>query len=246
MFDSIQNDHWNGFRAECFTVSGRSAVVVSPAHEAAGRPCFWRARFFNAFPAADIAMLREGYHLVHVDIADLYGCPQAVGIWNDFYRILTDKYGIHPKVNIEGMSRGGLISLNWAIANPEKVRSIYLDNPVCDFKSWPAGFGDSPGSEDDWCKCMIAYRFASEDEARNYKGNPLDNLEPLAKAKVPILVIYGDADEVVPVSENCLVLIERYRRLGGRIECIAKAGEKHHPHCLENPKPIVDFVKNAR
>ena len=32
------------------------------------------------------------------------------------------------------------------------------------------------------------------------------------------------------------------KELGGNLQVIYKPGAKHHPHCLENPQPIVDFV----
>ena len=39
-------------------------------------------------------------------------------------------------------------------------------------------------------------------EALAFKGNPVDNLEPLAKAGIPIIHVVGQADTVVPVQEN--------------------------------------------
>lgn len=90
------------------------------------------------------------------------------------------------------------------------------------------------------------YGLSSKDEAKAYPGNPLDNLEPLAQSAIPLLVIYGDADEALPILENCVPLIEKYRQIGGPIEVIVKPGGKHHPHCLGNPEPIVRFVKKSR
>ncbi|MCP3965906.1 MAG: prolyl oligopeptidase family serine peptidase [Lentisphaerae bacterium] len=83
----------------------------------------------------------------------------------------------------------------------------------------------------------------NDSEAINYKGNPVDNLRPLAKANVPLLHIVGDSDDIVPVSENTTILANRYSKLGGYIEIIHKPGEKHHPHSLRNPAPIMEFIK---
>ena len=52
----------------------------------------------------------------------------------------------------------------------------------------------------------------------------------------------GDADEVVPYEENTALLAEKYEAAGGKIELIRKEGVGHHPHCLEDPKPIVNFI----
>jgi len=68
-----------------------------------------------------------------------------------------------------------------------------------------------------------------------YKGNPIDSLEPLAKAQVPVLLVVGDADDVVPVAENSAIVEERYKKLGGPITVIHKPGVGHHPHSLKDP-----------
>lgn len=39
------------------------------------------------------------------------------------------------------MSRGGVYAFNWAAVNPYKVAAVYVDNPVLDLKTWPAGLG---------------------------------------------------------------------------------------------------------
>ena len=57
-----------------------------------------------------------------------------------------------------------------------------------------------------------------------------------------MLAVVGNADELVPVSENIDVVEKRYKELGGLIEVIRKPGAKHHPHSLPDPAPIVDFI----
>ena len=75
-----------------------------------------------------------------------------------------------------------------------------------------------------------------------YKKNPIDNLAPLAKAKIPLLHVVGAADPVVPVEENTAIIEKRYKELGGEITVISKPGVGHHPHSLKDPAPIVEFV----
>ena len=146
---------------------------------------------------------------------------------------------------LEGMSRGGLFAFNWAAHRPQNVAGVYVDAPVCDFKSWPGGKGKGPGSAGDWQRLLKVHGFKNEDEALAWKLNPVDNLEPLAKAKVPIFAVIGAADEVVPVEENIDLLEKRLKELGGSIEVIRKPGGKHHPHSLPDPAPIVDFAVKA-
>ena len=71
----------------------------------------------------------------------------------------------------------------------------------------------------------------------------MDNLAPLAAAHIPLLHVYGDADEAVPWEENTGVVRERYEALGGEITLIAKPGGRHHPHGLEDPTPVADWIE---
>jgi hypothetical protein len=139
------------------------------------------------------------------------------------------------------MSRGGLYVLNWAIAHPDRVSCLYLDAPVCDFKSWPGGRGKGKGSPADWKLLLKAYGFRDDAEALAYPGNPVDNLRPLAEARVPILIVSGDADDVVPFPENAGLLEDRFRRLGGSVQVILKPGVGHK-HGLDDPSPVVEFI----
>ncbi len=224
-----------------FVYGGRASIVVVPKTTAPGKPWIWRARFFGHEPQTDISLLERGYHLVYADVAGLYGAPEAVAIWDRFYAYLTETYGFSKRPVLEGMSRGGLIIYNWAAKNPDKVCCIYADAPVCDIKSWPGGKGAGPGDATCWAECLKAYDF-TEQQALEAKCNPIDNLEPLARAGVPLLHVVGDADEVVPVVENTAILEQRYKSLGGSIQVIHKPGVGHHPHSLKDPAPIVDFI----
>jgi len=171
-----------------------------------------------------------------------FGCPDAMKHWDVFYKQLVERFGLSKKPVLEGLSRGGLYVYNWAAAHPDCVACIYGDNPVCDFKSWPGGKGKGPGSPADWQELQRVYHFPSEQEALAYDKNPIDNLKPLAEAKIPLIHLCGDADEVVPYPENTVILKERYEALGGTIQVIVKPGFKHHPHGLDDPTPIVAFI----
>jgi lysophospholipase L1-like esterase len=235
---TAQTETWSGkqssfhsFAQYDFTVGELKGKVVVPAQVADGKPWVWRARFFGHEPQADIALLKKGFHIAYVNVAGLYGSPQAVARWDAFYEYLTTTKGFAKKPALEGMSRGGLIPYNWAAQNPEKVCCIYADAPVCDFKSWP-GIN----------KAILAAYGLTKAEAEEYNGNPVDNLKPLALAKVPLLHVVGDADTVVPVAENTAVVERRYKALGGSIQVIHKKGVGHHPHSLKDPQPIVDFI----
>ena len=236
-----QKSEWHGYVQYTFRLDERTCYVVVPKSPAPGMPWVWRARFWGHEPQTDLALLGHGFHVVYCDVAGLFGSPNAVKRWDAFYRFLTEEHGFARKAVLEGMSRGGLIIYNWAAKNADKVACIYADAPVCDIRSWPGGKGKSPGSPADWRKCLEAYGI-TEDEAETFKGNPIDHLEPLAEAGIPLLHICGGADKTVPFEENTAILAKRYRALGGDIALIVKEDCGHHPHSLEDPKPIVDFI----
>jgi len=241
-----KRSQWEGFDRYDFEVNGKPAIVVVPKQALPGKPWAWRGEFFGAFPNADIALLGKGFHLAYLGVPNLFGSPEAVAQWNGFYQELTGKYGFAKKVALIGLSRGGLYCYNWAAANPDKVACIYADAAVCDFKSWPGGklkgLGNGSGSAPEWQNLLKAYNFKSDAEAIAYDKNPIDNLKSLADARVPLLHVYGDADDIVPWDENTGVLAERYRKLGGGITLIPKSGIGHHPHGLTDPTPIVEFI----
>jgi len=223
---------FHGFDQYNFPLEGIACRVVIPKKIADGKPWVWRARFFGHEPQFDIAMLNRGYHLVYCDVAGLFGNTEAVSRWNKFYNYLRFEHLFSDRVILEGISRGGLIIYNWAAKNPGKVAAIYADAPVMDFKSWPK---INP-------TILKVYRFKNEQEAKAYKGNPVDNLAPLAKAGIPIIHVVGMDDKVVPVSENTQVAERRYKKMGGTFKVIRKKGIGHHPHSLKDPSPIVEFV----
>ncbi len=229
---------WQGFERLDFQVDGRDGLLVLPKTAATGKPWIWRTEFFGHEPQADIALLGHGFHVAYLNVQNMYGAPIALDHMDRFYEHLTREYGLSPRPVLEGFSRGGLFAFNWAARRPAQVGAIYADAPVCDFKTWPK----SKGSAADWERLKKAYGFATDEEALAFKGNPIDNLAPLAEHKVPLLHVCGEADKVVPYTENSLVVKERYEKLGGEIKVILKPGVDHHPHSLKDPAPIVDWV----
>lgn len=241
-FPGVRSD-WNGYARYDFKLDGVDCILVKPnVPEASGRPWYHRARFFGAFPFADLALLERGWSVTHTDVTELYGSPEAVRRLNRFYDFMISR-GYHRGAVIAGYSRGGLITYNWVAKYPEKVACLYLDNAVCDFKSWPGGMGKVRRYEEEWKRCMKAYGFADEQEALAYKGNPLDHLDVIAKARIPVLHVTAMKDTVVTAEENGEIAVKRLKELGGIVEVIRKPSADHHPHCLENPQPIVDFVE---
>jgi hypothetical protein len=57
--------------------------------------------------------------------------------------------------------------------------------------------------------------------------NPVDNLQGLLSIKVPMFVVHGDSDVVVPYDDNTRRLKERYEADGGSITVKIIPGEGH-------------------
>jgi hypothetical protein len=239
-------DEWRGFTRHVFKVDGSTAWVVEPKQAAPGNPWTWCMEFPDAFTdrTGVPRLLAKGFFHLHIQVGNTFGCPNAQKKFDALYRTVTEK-GLARKGTLIGVSRGGLYAYNWAAKNPDKVACIYGDAPVCDFKSWPGGKGVGKGSTRDWLSLIKCYEFKDEAEALGWPGNPVDNLAPLAKATIPLIHVVGDADDVVPVTENTAVVERRYKELGGRIEVIHKPGVGHHPHGLDEPQPVVDFILQA-
>ena len=177
---------FHGFKGAEFNYQGMACKVVIPNSVADGHPWIWRARFWGHEPQLDIALLDLGYHVVYCDVVNLFGNEVAVNHWNKFYALMQ-KGGLAKKGVLEGMSRGGLIIYNWALANPDKVSAIYADAPVLDGTSWPGGFGTGKGSPSDWARFKKAYQINSKQDSLNFIGDPIHQAKAIAQLGIPLI-----------------------------------------------------------
>lgn len=233
---------WNGYQRLDFTVEGRPCVLVLPKTSAPNKPWIWRTEFFGVEPQVDLALLARGWHVAFMDARDLYGGPPAMRLFGNFYAHIVAHAGLARRAVLEGFSRGGLYAVNFAATHPSRVAALYLDGAVLDLRSWPGRNRESR----EYREMLAAYQLNEETFAA-FRRNPIDLLQPIATAKIPIIAVAGDADEIVPFADNTGILEKRFRDAGGLIEVIVKPGGKHQPHSLPDPTPIVDFLlKNAR
>ena len=242
-FPNCTIDRWHDHVRHGFTFQGRQAWVVEPEKPLPGNPWSWCMMFPDAFTERCAApqLLAAGFHHAFVDVGNTFGCPDAIAALAAFHDELVRR-GLAQRPALIGISRGGLYAQRFASEHPGNVSVIYGDNPVCDFKSWPGGKGAGRGNPKDWEACLAAYEFGGESQALAYKGNPVDALEPLVKAGIAMIHVVGDRDDVVPPAENALVVERRCRQLGGTIEVIHDPAKGHHPHGLDDPRPVVEFV----
>ncbi|TNJ46576.1 prolyl oligopeptidase family serine peptidase [Tamlana fucoidanivorans] len=238
---------WKGFKRLDFKLENHEVRLTIPHKKATGAPWIWRARFPDYHSDINSLLLDAGFHVAYINTNNMYGSPKAITVWNNFYKFLTHKFQLNKKVVFHGHSRGGLFVYNWAKLNPDKVSCLYLDAPVCDFKSWPVGFGYSKRNHKDWNQLKLVYGFTSDSEAKSYTNNPIDHLHELAKAQIPVLHTINLNDSVVPPHENTIKLINTYISLGGIASVYPCSTEKasldEHHYDIPNTEYVVNFIK---
>ena len=158
---------------------------------------------------------------------------RAAPAFTDFYHAVVKRDGLDRKACLLAQSRGGLMLYNWAAEHPDCVACIGGIYTVCDQASWP-GLAKSCGAYD-MTEAELAKHLAEH--------NPIDRLAPLARAKIPILHLHGDADSLVPLDRNSGELSRRYRALGGEVELVVVKGKGHEvcPEFFENRR-LADFL----
>ena len=58
-----------------------------------------------------------------------------------------------------------------------------------------------------------------------------------------MIMLYGNADGVVIYEENGRVLEDFYRENGGVLKVISRSMCGHHPHGLDDPSVIIEFIE---
>ena len=170
--------------------------------------------------------LERGFHVVGVDVGTSLGSPAGAEIYQKFYELIRGKYGLNRRARMIGHSNGGLITLGWAFRHPEQVDRVVGIFPATDLRSWPGV--DRVCGPGEITPSGLSYGLDRDElETRLTEFNPIDNLQPLAKAGVKIYHIHGTADDVVPIGPNSEEFLRRYKELGGSMELEIIDGGKH-------------------
>ena len=218
-----------------FEFNGYEATVIRP--ENPNGKWIWKTEFLYAFDTAERELLDRGYTRVYYRISDKYGSYHAVRLMHEFHKHVVEKFALEDKCILFGFSRGGLYAFNYALFYPEYVGKIYLDAPVLDMRSWP-----SEGSEN---RDQVYREYdLTPDTIKTFKGHPIENLGEFFSHGIPLILVAGGADEIVPFEENSLKMIEYAKENNIDITYIVKPECKHHPHSLDDVTPIIEFAVN--
>ena len=225
---------------ETFEIDGHKAFVYPAPEPAKGKPWLWYAPTLKGVSLAGRklyfeSLMHAGIGLAGFDLGEVRGSPGSSAKFSLFYNEMVRR-GWSPKPILLGQSRGGMMMLAWAMRNPDKLRAFVGIYPVCNLASWPLK-NSKPQT--------LADFGLTDDElvAQLSQFNPVDHLEGLLANRVPMFVVHGDSDLVVPYAENTRVLKERYEAGGGPITVKIIPGEGHQvsPSFFECQE-LVDFV----
>ena len=212
---------------EEFKVEGRPAFVFLPPPDKRTTPQPWifYAPTLPAYPDGAERWMHEqfleaGIAVAGVDVGEAYGSPKSHVVFEALHRELTEKRGFAGRPCLFGRSRGGLWVSSWALANPQRVAGIIGIYPVFDFRTYPGLKNAAP-----------AYGLTpAELEARAAEFNPIARVSALAKARIPVALIHGDVDKVVPLLENSGELVRQYREAGAEslVKLMVLKGQGHN------------------
>ena len=231
---------YNGFRRLDFLFEGREAVLIFPDRPNEDKNWLLKTDYFDAFPDLQIQMLRRGWHLAYLKNITRWCLEEDLDLKKRFADYLHEAYGLYHKCVPVGMSCGGLIGVKFAAKYPECVSALYLDAPVMNFLSCPAGLGVAGKAL--YQEFQDATGMTISD-LLSYREHPIDKMHLLLQNKIPVILISGDSDTVVPYVENGALLEKYYKENGGVIVAIGKENCGHHPHGLTDNTPIIDFVE---
>lgn len=148
--------------------------------------------------------LDAGIAVAGIDVGEAYGSATGQQGFTDLYNELTQHRGFAAKPCLVGRSRGGLLTSSWAIRNPTKVAGIACIYPVFDLRSYP-------GLQ----KAAPAYGLSPDELADSLDThNPIAQANKLAIANIPVYIVHGDADSLVPLNENSATLAKIYQDAG--------------------------------
>ena len=228
-----------GFEKNEFEFEGKKAVVVFADKKNRTNKWLLKTEYFGAFPELEVTMLKRGYNIAHVENDTRWCLDLDTERRGNFCKFLAEEYGFLKKCVPVGMSCGGMQAVFFAAKYPENTAALYLDAPVINFLSCPACLGKSK------IESMNEFehdRKMNLIELLSFRNHPLDRFSDLTENKIPIVLVSGDSDTIVPFDENGKLLYDYYKENGGEIELHIKKGGDHHPHGLDDNSPIADFI----
>ncbi|MBE6972607.1 MAG: hypothetical protein E7440_01845 [Ruminococcaceae bacterium] len=243
------NELWNSFQMSSFIFEGREACVVFPDERTANGRLALKTVYWNAFPnAVEVPLLERGFHLCFLKNETRWARDVDLDRAARFVRFVAKSYGLNERIVPVGMSCGGLMAIKFAAKYPELVSCLYLDAPVLNYLSYPCRFGDGKISDVEKEKVvqelLTALEMDSASQLISYREMPLDKVSQLIANRIPVVMVAGGSDTVVPYHENGALLQKAYEEAGLECPVYIKPDCDHHPHGLADPQLVIEFILN--
>lgn len=236
---TVTKDSFYGFERLRFNFQGYNAWIVLPSdYTNESRPWTWTMQWAESFVPRTPALhlLRQGWHHVTIDTFNHRMDEQGIKVSQAYYNFLTSILSFNKRACLIGMSWGGFFSTRFAIANPKAVAAIYYDCPLLTFENF------QEGTRKTILEAIGPWAETAPESWLDDPRMPLNMAESLAKTKIPIYLVYGGADRVVPPENNCEAFIPRYQAAGGNPIVCKRNLFGHHPHGLEeSDQSIANF-----
>lgn len=231
---------FENFRTEAFTFEEHNAIIVLPNSERI-KGIAIKTEYWGAFPNTESTLVENGMLLCYIKNDNRWGGDEDLDRKARFIKFVAEKYGLPPKCVPVGMSCGGLFAVKLAAKYPKLISCLYIDAPVINYMSCPCGFGVGNPLSTTLDEILNALNLTLP-ELLAYREMPLDKLPKLIENRIPVIMVAGDSDHVVPYVENGAFLEKAYRETDIDFEVYIKEGCDHHPHGLEDPSPVIDFI----
>lgn len=242
----LTSDSWGGGHRIIFDFNGRRGWVVEPPVGTAvskGSPWVWTMQWMGAFIQRTAApyLVQKGWRHVHLEAFDTRCNEEGLKALSEFQDYLVNDLGFAPKAKLIGMSWGGFYSVRYAKAFPEKVAKIYLDAPLLNFE----GFGGDAMKTPTAAAAQIG-PWAQSIPEKGWSDDPrmpVNMASALAKAGIPVYLLYGGQDQTVNPKLNSERFIPAFKEAGGNLKVEKRGLFGHHPHGLDHHElgKLIDF-----
>lgn len=227
-----------GFEIEESSFEGTHVNIIFPKKK--NGKLLLKTMYWGAFPDCELDLVEKGWTLAFIRSTTRWCKDEDLHQKARFVKYMAQTYGLEEKCVPVGMSCGGLIAVKFAALYPELVHCLYLDAPVMNFLSCPAAL---TGSVDIMWEEFKAAMGMDLSDLLSYREHPIDKIPTLIENRIPVIMVYGDSDDMVFYHENGAILQKAYENTDIPSVFIGKHGCGHHPHGLEDTTPIVEFIE---
>lgn len=228
-------------------IDGRPAFIMQPSDRPANRKQPWVLYAPTLLPdypdEHERWMLQQlldaGIAIAGIDVGEAYGSPDCVAATESLYQYLIREQNFDPQVTLLGRSRGGLWAGSWGAEHPDRVLGLAGIYPVFDLTSYPglenaaSAYGRNPET--------------LQEQLAQY--NPISKMRSLANLGIPVYLIHGQDDQVVPATSNSLALEALYREAGHgdriTVEMIQGQGHNYWPGFFRSSR-LVEFIRTRQ